>query len=338
MIDTIRLRIDDLKVSRENSLTVQPASFKFDGEPINEFALFHVDGDLITGAKSFWNTDKFRLDINGHGHFLTTEINKWKDGNSIQDTTLKDWQDIYKPLTAELKAGGIQTELKHSYLSRLDLAHTREMKYSPSLYFPVLYSCRGKRQEKRNYGTTVLFKNTQRQACFYNKFTQLGLKAGKGEIVGIPEKSLRGEIRLLKKRSVLKYTGGMSTFTDIAKGWDHLPNVYQEQLESQIFRYGTDQPEQTELFASEFDLFERLYYEGKNSAMTKYIMMKGIPNVDMNLLNRLLETFYSSKTVGRNMLKIEKMVNEVRKAQKRDQTEFNQLYNELLTGFYQKAA
>jgi len=139
----------------------------------------------------------------------------------------------------------------------------------------MLETLQGKRQEKRLYGTTVLFKNTQQQTCFYDKVLEMELKGGCS--IDLPD-TLRAEYRLLnakKVKTVLNYEDG--TVRELLDCWNKLNIQYTDHIQTGIMQY--EPADYIQLLSSELERdFIQAFKEG-GYWLNSYMKEQGYRNL-----------------------------------------------------------
>jgi hypothetical protein len=340
MIDTIKLRAEDFQIDSSCKIQVQPACFCADtGEVIGETELFRKNGVPVYGSKAFLNTERFHFDINFRGTFIRTEIPDYYSKNNYYSVSGGEFYQFSKLLEKDLREAGIYTDVERANISRLDLFKNGNMKKEPLYYFPVLRSCRGKRVYKRDYGDTVTFLNTQRQACFYDKYNQL---ASKGvNVSNIPRNTLRAEVRLTNNTVVKRCTGGITNMSELKQYYGTLKKVYEKQLTDMTFRYGTDKPEQLCLFGKDYETLSYFKEQSERTAFSNWIQSEGILNIiqrygDIENIRHLLKQVFSKQAVSRQIKSLEKKVEALRDI-KTEPESFLDLYNEMTDVFIRAA-
>jgi hypothetical protein len=118
-------------------------------------------------------------------------------------------------------------------------------------YAPVLGRLQGKRAQRRDYGSTMLWGNTQWEICGYDKREEM--RRAKLRTDGLPPNSLRMELRALKAQKV-RSLFGLRTVAELRDGLDHVRQVYRSEMEKQLFKH--ELPEESSL--SRGDLVEQL--------------------------------------------------------------------------------
>jgi hypothetical protein len=116
---------------------------------------------------------------------------------------------------------------------RVDLAKQAQLTHPLNAYGQALGHLQGKRMTGHQYPDGYSFRNTQREAVFYNKARELHEKSG----MAIPESRLgRLEMKWKKGRPLAK-DFQFSSFGDLRKADPHyLTAVYREALNRDVFR------------------------------------------------------------------------------------------------------
>jgi hypothetical protein len=244
MIDTLFLRLNKFEVKKGADLQVkQPSISNKTGEVKGDFVLWNEDGrGEVRGVGAYYNSDDFNVDVNGWGFLVHTSIPKLFNPltNFFPLEKKEQMKDAIGKLQVRLEEKvGIVTDLLDATPTRVDLFKNAVLEHPTSNYFPVLQSIgEGRRVKLRDYGDSVLFYNTQRQVCCYDKIVEMRAKAKKEKkilnVSRFPRNVMRTELRFLNKKVVLKETGD-NTLGGLLEGWEDLPKVYEKQIKRVLF-------------------------------------------------------------------------------------------------------
>lgn len=131
------------------------------------------------------------ISLNNQFVSINGSLAKWFNGNNIEPLTRQDTQRAIEKLSDFL-----HLPVKDSKVTRLDFASTLLMNEKPALYFP--YLSESQHFKRHTQGTTLYFKNGNREKCFYDKF--LECKANKTPLLGLENTNLlRFELRYMKR-------------------------------------------------------------------------------------------------------------------------------------------
>lgn len=242
MLDTLKIHTKEFTVKDRARVSVQPGILDYETGEQREYPLFKDDlGRDVYGSKAYVNTEIYNLTIQPMGAgvelFLQTSLPK----------TIKD--DNYTPLTnsetvqaigligKDLKSRGVGLNLDACELSRVDLFKNVIGDNNFLSYSPLFALLQSKRQNKRDYGTTFTWSNTQREICAYDKLTEMqsrGVKVG-----GYPQNTIRFEYRLKNSR-VCERELGFSTVKKLVNNLDNLQKKYRDALSKSIFSLRVD--------------------------------------------------------------------------------------------------
>jgi hypothetical protein len=309
-IDTLKLRITDYTINKGAPLTVQPAAYDLATGETNESTLYQ-DGDYkIQGTKAYINRGAFKLTINDYGAFLHTSVPKQYHGSNDIPVNGKQTKDVLIGIQKELKENGIHTDIFNADLSRIDISKQAEMNNLTSDYNPAFYMLQGKRMNKRDYGSTILFHNTQRQLCFYDKVVETQIRT-KVKQTG-PSHTLRNEVRLLSKRAIIGATD-LKTVRELISEYGILDQVYIDQVRN-VLKYDIEgiTDEQLRFVSSDVEKdILRLKGQGivNMGAFRKLIIMQGIQGILKQIDQDTLISLFERHTTFENKRMIKSRIN-----------------------------
>lgn len=244
MIDTVKLMLTDYEIEAEADITVQPSSFVLaTGEGV-EYPLFNVkDRGTVYGSKAYLNCENWNLTLKpmlgvGTGAFLQLSVPKNHYGSNYYSVGEGGTKAVLNKVEEELSNRGVKCNLQEAELSRIDTFKNIEPEEHFTTYHSLFQTLNAKRTQKRDYGTTFLFSNSQQEFCVYDKVEEM--RNRNMNIEGIPE-TMRFEHRLLNKakiNSVYGFTG----VKDIFKGGYEV--IREKQVESwrkNLFRYEAEE-------------------------------------------------------------------------------------------------
>jgi hypothetical protein len=190
------------------------------------------DGQPVAGAGFFLNAGQVNVDLSPKGllvsfnpskvlhpyHLLTDPAEVGRIGDNVQAT---------------LQRNGVLVNVNAMQAVRVDLAKQAQLTHPLNAYGQALGHLQGKRMTGHQYPDGYSFRNTQREAVFYNKARELHEKSG----LSIPESRLgRMEAKWKKGRPLAK-DFQFSSFGDLRKADPHyLTAVYREALNRDVFR------------------------------------------------------------------------------------------------------
>jgi len=250
MIDTLKLMLGSYHVAPGNNLTVQPASYiEGSGRILSEYPLWRKpSGAVVKGSKAFYNSEHINLTIaplkeSGVQAFVKFSVPKIYYGDNYYSTGREGTQAVLGIVERELLEAGIETDIQEASLSRIDTCATAIMEEAFPSYAPIFSLLNGSRQQRRDYGTTFLWENSQIQQCIYDKNREA---ENRGIAPGTyPAQSMRAEYRLLNKRKI-ESTLGFSSVGMLPNQWDLLKDR-SRQAWSKLFRF---EPGEFEIMAS----------------------------------------------------------------------------------------
>ncbi len=238
MIDTVKVFTDDFKVMDGANLTIQPSAIDYeDGAKADKKLFRNSEGKWVEGSKAYINTDRYNLTIKpdaiGEGvkTFIQFSLPKVLTGSNFHAISETDAEIALEALGKDIQERGVQLNLNACRLSRIDAFRNVYSEESFSDYTPLFNLLRAKRQLKRDYGSTFLWSNTQREICVYDKIAEVKLRGG--SIREFPRNVIRFEYRLKNNRVTKKETG-IETLRDI-NNLDAVREAYNEALEKHLF-------------------------------------------------------------------------------------------------------
>jgi len=262
MIDTIKLLLPEYSIKKDNLLTVQPSSYvEGTGEKIADYPLWQKEGGKVWGSKAYLNTEHFNLTIQpfkGTGvlAFLHFSIPKVYHGDNYYSVGREGTQAVLKAVEGELAQNGIITNLQEAKISRIDTFSNIQAEEPFLSYSPVFSLLTGSRQQRRDYGTTFLWQNTQQELCAYDKNEEASRR---GIVTGTyPANTLRMEYRLLNKKKI-DSTLGFSSVKELPEKWEEVKAKH-KQAWQRLFKYEVGE---LEVIASKQVFSELLYFKGK---------------------------------------------------------------------------
>lgn len=237
MLDTLKVYTDDFTVKDRARVSVQLGLVNYESGEQREVSLFKDEsGRDVYGSKAFVNTDKYNLTIQPMGHgvelFLQTSVPKVINGDNYTPLTNSETRQAVEVIGQDLRSRGIGLNLENCKLSRVDLFKTVHGENNFLTYSPLFALLQSKRQQRRDYGTTFTWQNTQREVCVYDKLVEM--KSRGVEISGYPDNSIRFEYRLKNSR-VCGREVGSKTVKELVNNLDGLSQKYRDALSGSIF-------------------------------------------------------------------------------------------------------
>ncbi len=221
-VDTLKLRLLDYKIKSGANLTIQPESFNLSKEKEQESIIYSDNNFQIKGVKAYTNDTNFNFTLDSTGAFLQMSVPKVFHANNELYCNGSETGSALKQTEEKLSRQGITTNLLNANLSRIDVFRQEKTDRTFNEYAPVFSLLQGKRQQKRDYGTTYLFHNTLRELCCYDKGVEKAYHEGLRNVA--PTNDMRIENRLLKARSIK--TTGLQTANDLLNNFDSITGIY----------------------------------------------------------------------------------------------------------------
>lgn len=233
MIDTLKVMLNDYRISSDSEIRVQPASYELGtGEKV-EYPLFQTpEGVNQYGAKAYLNEDNWNLTLKplaggrATGAFLQLSVPKNYYGNNFYSVGEQGTRAVLSKVEEELQEKGVHTNLLGADISRLDTFKNIEPEEPFSSYYTLFSFLKARRALQRGYGTTFLLSNTQQEFCVYDKLAEM--RERQLETGNLPP-TMRFEHRLLNKQKV-QSVYGLSRVEDIFRGGYQV--IREKQVES----------------------------------------------------------------------------------------------------------
>jgi hypothetical protein len=239
MLDTVKLYTDDFVIRDDTEISIRPSDINYKTGETNNHKLFKgSNGQWVTGSKAFLNAENFNLTIKPNN--LTDKIHLWISlsvpkfitGDNFYPLDDSEAEGLPSGLDTELKKRGIGLSVGDLAVSRIDTFQNVYASEAFGDYVPVFQLLKAKRQNKREYGSTFLWENTQREICVYDKLTEV---INRGQSVdGLPSNTIRFEYRLLKSKSV-KGALKINTVQNLFYNLGSIREVYRDAMRYHLF-------------------------------------------------------------------------------------------------------
>ena len=241
MIDTLKLGFEKCEVRRDAEIQIIKPPVKLTGQTTEGSALFRTVNGWQFGMKAYINTSEFNLtfhSMRGKPYaFIQFSVPKVLYGRNMGEVDRQGLNVALEQVESELFDLGVYVSLKDAYLSRVDLFKDAETERPFAEYAPLFDLLELSRKQKREYGTTFLFSNTQEEVCIYDKNEEVRIKAKKAR-EPIPELTgnrIRCENRLMSKAKI-EAALQISTAQGLLRHFDYLEEFYAANVEKYIFR------------------------------------------------------------------------------------------------------
>jgi len=246
MIDTIGLRSvpGEFVVSEHTPLEVYPARYSLsNGEVLNDFKLFELNGEEITGSKAILNRDKYQVTIDARGLYCQLSVPKYARGRNYMLSNKKEATEVLNDLEKSLQDEGIELDIMDAIPGRLDACKNVRLDYPTGNYFSFISSLGGNRMNaKSGYSqgvrrTGYQWTNSRQELVCYDKRIEMQFR--KEATTGVPKNVLRFEHRLRNGRKI-KEALGFNTVKDLLKNFGRIEENYNKTLAGSIFKYEAD--------------------------------------------------------------------------------------------------
>jgi hypothetical protein len=259
MIDSLYLTLGDYEVASAPKLRVQPAPFDAEtGAQLPSCRLWSTRGGGVEGVKAYHNSDSMQVTLRpmsgggaaGDGEFaplclvgsaprvlchVNFSVPKRSGGNNYMAVGFDESKAAVRGVERELRDIGIRTNIERATVSRLDAFRNVITDEPFPAYQRVFAQLQAKRMQKRDYGTTYLWHNTQQECCVYDKLAEMA--ARKVDVTSYPQNTMRFEHRMLNGRKVRDTLGGVRSVGDLWQGFGTVPAAFEKAMRSNLFRY-----------------------------------------------------------------------------------------------------
>jgi len=262
MLDTVKFYTNDFVIRDGADIELMPSVIDYKtGETDNKKLFQRSSGQWVKGSKAFLNADNFNVTIKPNN--LTNEVILWVQLSVPKFLTGDNFYPVGDEakrlpveLETELRSRGIGLNVNDMRVSRLDAFQNVYASETFGDYIPVFRLLRAKRQNRRDYGSTFLWENTQREICVYDKLTEV--KNRGYEVEGYPQNTIRFEYRLLKSKSV-KDALHVKTVNKLFGNLDSVRDVFRDALRYHLFDLETSEVKR--LVSSELRTVTKHYFE-----------------------------------------------------------------------------
>jgi hypothetical protein len=229
--------------------------------------LHDAAGEPIVGTGFFLNAGEVNVDLSPKGLLVSFNPSKVKHPYALL-TDPSEVGRIGDQLQRTLRQNGLLVNVDDMQAVRVDLAKQHQLTHQLHAYGNALSHLKGKRMQGHTYPDGYAFRNTQREAVFYNKAREVYEK----QQLTIAEDRLgRFEVKWKKGRPLAK-DFQLSSFRDLRRSDpEQLTTIYRDALNRDVFR--TD-PKAVQLVLNldtEAELL-RGYREAGRGGVTKYLL------------------------------------------------------------------
>lgn len=272
-VDKVGLHTKAYTVKTLNGWSIKGGAKVGEAAPV---FLRDAEGQPVPGAGFYVNAGQVNVDLSPKGllvtfnpskalhpyHLLTDPAEVGRIGDNVQRT---------------LQAHGVLVNVDAMQTVRVDLAKQAQLTHPLHAYGQALGHLQGKRMTGHQYPDGYAFRNTQREAVFYNKARELHEQRG----IGIAEDRLgRFEVRWKKGRPLAKDMQ-LSAFGDLRRADPHqLAAVYRQALHRDVFH--TD-PKAVQLvlnFDTEVSILRGYIQAGRGGAYRYLLDLHTGPHVE----------------------------------------------------------
>ena len=242
MLDTMKLTLQDWRISPGATLKVNTGNMDFQTGEIKQTLLFtDSTGHEINGSYAHYIGEKLNLSIKpivGKVFaFVTFSAPKRISEDNYSPIKESQFSEVFESVEQELADNGIKTHIEKARLSRVDTFKnilTDEETLSYSRLFGLLEASRAK--DKRTYGATGwLMKNGASQYCIYDKLEEM---RNSGHLTEGLEKTLRFEHRCMTASKVNGFFKNITTVKDLkAYGWNAIQERTIKAWTDNFFKY-----------------------------------------------------------------------------------------------------
>jgi hypothetical protein len=241
MVDTLKLRLVDYQIEPKNSVVVQPSPYMAGtGELLSNFNLWAdtETGEIVQGSKAYYNDPKINVTLSPHGEETSCHVQlslpRYSHDNNYFPVDKETAAVVLNNLEKRLGTVGIKTNIDQAHISRIDLFKTIQTEERFRDYSGVFRLLRAQRTHTRDYGTTFLWCNSEKELCVYDKIVEMKLNGD--DVSKYPENSMRFEYRLKKPRKIRKSLC-FDTVGELKKEYGVLSEVFLGYIGSDLFKY-----------------------------------------------------------------------------------------------------
>ena len=287
MIDTLKLRLNEYELTKDNKFTFDGSSFNSDGETQCSYFLTKIEDQEIHGKKGYYNNEFYNCSISNDYSEKNNLIIQfslprlYSKSHNLLSLDYKQTNECLHTLQKELIDNGIKTNLFDSTILRLDSFKNIETEKSFNYYKDIFSGLGMSRKKERDYGNTMLFYNTLSSVCIYDKIQEMKDKHKRKYIDLIPSNNvIRFENRLLKKTKVLKELEYNTLNTLTTKdGFNQIVENYHKTMKKDVFKFNS-------VGEFKFVSYNKLYNEisffkenFKRNYIDSWLKFKGVENV-----------------------------------------------------------
>ena len=344
MLDTIGIRTipGEFIINGNAELEVYPARYSLnDGEVKNEFYLFDLNGEDITGSKAILNRENYQVTIDARGLYTQLSVPKYARGSNYRLSDKREATEVMKDLERSLNDEGIKLNILDAIPGRLDGCKNVSLNNPTGNYLSFMQNLNGSRM-KSNSGysngikrTGHQWSNTRQEIICYDK--RLEMQSRKAPVTGLPKNVLRFEHRLRNGKKI-KDALGFHTVKDLINNFGDIEQNYNKVLRESIFKYDADDKR---LFSSK-TIEQYLYHSLINYKRSKFqrfavdiLFSKENLIIDEQSLFEMLETAmenanYKSGLKRIHRFRLKQMLDATKEiAIDVNQVNVRELYNEL---------
>lgn len=234
------------------------------------------DGHAIEGGGFYLNAGQLNADISPKGLLVTFNPSKVRHPYHLL-TDPAEVGRIADDMARTLQANGVLVNVDTMQTVRIDLARQCQLTHPLPVYGQALSHLQGKRMTGHQYPDGYAFRNTQRQAVFYNKARELQEQRG----IGIDQDRLgRFEMRWTRGRPLAKDLQ-LSAFGDLRKADpEHLTAAYRHALHRDVFRTDPKAVQMVLSFDTEVSILRGYIEQGRGGAYRYLLDLHTGPHVE----------------------------------------------------------
>ena len=249
MLDTLKLTLQNWRVSPRASLTYNSGNVDFQTGEVKQTLLFtDSSGREALGSYAHYNSDTLNLSIKpiaGHVFaFATFSAPKRVGDDNYLPIKESQFSEVFESVEQELFENGIETDIEKAKLSRVDTFKnilTDEETLTYSRLFGLLEANRAK--DRSTHGaTTWSMRNNSTEYCIYDKLEEM---RNSGHSTDGLEKTLRFEHRCKATAKVKGFFKMETTTVEELKryGWSAIQDRTIKAWTDNFFKYDIDEIE-----------------------------------------------------------------------------------------------
>jgi hypothetical protein len=306
MLDTLKIALADYGVTSQTKLIVQSLTEAGTGDKLHNYPLWYLpaSGQVIEGSKAFYNDNRFNLTVTPtRGCFVHFSVPRLFTGSNYRPVGQEGCRAVLGAMEGFLRDVGVHCDIWKAKLSRVDSFRNVITSEPYPVYHQLFNLLQARRTQKRDYGTTFLWHNTQQQFTVYDKIQEMRFKHV--NVSDYPANTLRFEHRLLNSRKVHDSLG-FDTVLDLQNNYGDIEKNFVSSFGENLFKYEVKDVQilcQSELEA-ELITFKNLYGRYWFSSYLEAVGLQSLlKRGNMDVLKKAVESVSGNRMLGYRLSK-----------------------------------